>query len=63
VKDKHKVGGKMARNSLKIAILLLLFVLNQTINSGYKKKKMLVVLKDFFQCQNIAWMDGLLTII
>jgi hypothetical protein len=31
VKDKHTVGGKMARNSPKIAILLLLFVLNQTI--------------------------------
>jgi hypothetical protein len=31
VKDKHTGGGKMARNSLVIAILLLLFVLIQTI--------------------------------
>ena len=31
MKDKHTVGGKMARNSRKIAILLLLFVLIQTI--------------------------------
>ena len=31
VKDKHAVGGKMARNSHKIAILLLLFILIQTI--------------------------------
>ena len=34
MKDKHTVGGKMARNSRKIAILLLLFVLNQTICSN-----------------------------
>ena len=32
MKDEHTVGRKMARNSRKIAILLLLFVLNQTIN-------------------------------
>ena len=31
MKDNHTVGGKMTRNSRKIAILLLLFVLNQTI--------------------------------
>ena len=31
VKDKHTVGEKMARNSSKIAILLLLFVFTQTI--------------------------------
>ena len=31
MKDKRTVGEKMARNSSKIAILLLLFVLNQTI--------------------------------
>ena len=32
MKDKHTIGGKMARNSRKIAILLLLFVLIQTIS-------------------------------
>ena len=31
MKDIHTGGGKMARNSCKIAILLLLFVLIQTI--------------------------------
>ena len=31
MKEKHTVGGKMARNSRKIAILLLLFILIQTI--------------------------------
>ena len=31
MKDKHTVSGKMVRNSRKIAILLLLFVLIQTI--------------------------------
>ena len=32
VDDKHTVGRKMARNSRKIAILLLLFILIQTIS-------------------------------
>ena len=37
VKDKHIGGGKTARNSWEIAILLLLFVLIQTIGRVVKK--------------------------
>ena len=35
MKDNHTGGGKTARNSRKIAILLLLFVLIQTIGEKF----------------------------
>ena len=41
MKDKHTFGGKMARNSRKIAILLLLFILIQTIVAVLKSAKLL----------------------